>query len=253
MKSTFKITTDNGTEISYGVNRFPDGQIQFYYGGEFPCHLECSIFDSEGLDLFTQMIYTIDFSSVTIKYFYGARCDKDHYDTSYCANLPVILSAIIEGSLSKPDTTDYKIWNPHCKLAFPFENVIPLPDDIESNIDRYDGVIYPDNSAFDRMGWLFPTLPAIICKKKRYQATGDIANHSIPYLSTALYLVVDDLCDGGATFISVAKAAGSNAALDLYITHGLFSKGLDELRKYYRAIWATDSCPGNETVKGWKH
>jgi ribose-phosphate pyrophosphokinase len=52
-------------------------------------------------------------------------------------------------------------------------------------------------------------------------------------------LVVDDICDGGRTFIEVAKelrlTTGEN--LYLYVTHGIFSKGLDELLEYYTHIY----------------
>ena len=42
-------------------------------------------------------------------------------------------------------------------------------------------------------------------------------------------LIVDDICDGGRTFIELAKALKSYGAgpIDLYVTHGIFSKGFD--------------------------
>jgi len=52
-------------------------------------------------------------------------------------------------------------------------------------------------------------------------------------------LVVDDICDGGRTFIEVAKELRLTTAenLYLYVTHGIFSKGLDELLEYYTHIY----------------
>lgn len=43
--------------------------------------------------------------------------------------------------------------------------------------------------------------------------------------------VVDDLCDGGATFIELGKVLHkhSPASMSLYVTHGLFTKGVDQL------------------------
>jgi len=41
-------------------------------------------------------------------------------------------------------------------------------------------------------------------------------------------MIVDDICDGGATFILLAKelyAAGAKE-VNLFVTHGIFSKGL---------------------------
>jgi len=52
-------------------------------------------------------------------------------------------------------------------------------------------------------------------------------------------LVVDDICDGGRTFIEVAKELRKTTSenLYLYVTHGIFSKGLDELLEYYKHIY----------------
>lgn len=44
-------------------------------------------------------------------------------------------------------------------------------------------------------------------------------------------LMVDDICDGGATFTflgQVLKGAGASQ-VDLYVTHGIFSKGIDDV------------------------
>lgn len=53
------------------------------------------------------------------------------------------------------------------------------------------------------------------------------------------YCVIDDICDGGATFIQVAecmKAKGHTGELHLFVTHGLFTKGLKELQKHYTSV-----------------
>jgi ribose-phosphate pyrophosphokinase len=52
-------------------------------------------------------------------------------------------------------------------------------------------------------------------------------------------MVVDDICDAGATFIMAAdtlKAQGAEK-LYLYVTHGIFSEGLDELLQHYEHIY----------------
>lgn len=56
-------------------------------------------------------------------------------------------------------------------------------------------------------------------------------------------LIVDDICDGGGTFMGLAEELKKKNAgnLYLYVTHGIFSKGLDELRKYFKGIYTTTS------------
>lgn len=52
-------------------------------------------------------------------------------------------------------------------------------------------------------------------------------------------LVVDDICDGGRTFIEVAKLLNEHTSenLYLYVTHGIFSNGIAELLIHYKHIF----------------
>ena len=67
-------------------------------------------------------------------------------------------------------------------------------------------------------------------------------------------IVVDDLCDGGATFLSLAKSLRENGAkrLLLVVYHGIFSKGFDELLEYYEVIWTTNSYRDFELTEQYK-
>lgn len=51
-------------------------------------------------------------------------------------------------------------------------------------------------------------------------------------------MIVDDICDGGRTFIELAKVLRERNAgkIELYVTHGIFSNGLDELSKHFDCI-----------------
>lgn len=56
-------------------------------------------------------------------------------------------------------------------------------------------------------------------------------------------MIMDDICDGGATFIELAKVLKSKGAhnIYLYVTHGIFSKGMTELKKYFTHIYTYHS------------
>lgn len=56
-------------------------------------------------------------------------------------------------------------------------------------------------------------------------------------------LIVDDLCDGGATFINLGKKLKDLKAshVYLYVTHGLFSKGFKDLAKVIDHVYCTNS------------
>ena len=56
-------------------------------------------------------------------------------------------------------------------------------------------------------------------------------------------LIVDDLCDGGGTFCGLAKELLKDkpASMSLYVTHGMFTKGISLLGSYFRSIYTTNS------------
>ncbi len=97
-------------------------------------------------------------------------------------------------------------------------------------------------------------LPVVFADKVRDTRTGAITGTQVqgPVPDGAL-LVIDDICDGGRTFTELAQALrekqGGDAArrsLYLYVTHGIFSKGLDALLEGYAAVftrnnWTSDA------------
>jgi ribose-phosphate pyrophosphokinase len=92
----------------------------------------------------------------------------------------------------------------------------------------------------------------VVASKHRDIKTGKITHTDVPGLSTQNvakhFLIVDDICDGGRTFIELAKAirtvrpqAQTNDTITLVITHGIFSSGLKELNKLFDGIYTTNS------------
>lgn len=113
----------------------------------------------------------------------------------------------------------------------------------------YDAIIFPDQGAYDRYKFDWgPNITPITAHKIRDQSSGLIKSYSIDiegavgdhHIKRAL--VVDDICDGGATFNILGQTLKSQYILaDLYVSHGIFSRGLKELYKYYTSIYTTNS------------
>lgn len=63
------------------------------------------------------------------------------------------------------------------------------------------------------------------------------------------FLIVDDICDGGRTFTELAKVLRPLTAgkVLLYVTHGIFSKGLDPFRDLIDHIYCAKPWPGLES------
>ncbi len=85
----------------------------------------------------------------------------------------------------------------------------------------------------------------IECSKSRNVKTGQLTGFKVcaDDLQGKDCLIVDDICDGGGTFLGLAKELKAKNAGNLYlaISHGIFSKGFEELEKYFTKIFTTDS------------
>lgn len=121
-----------------------------------------------------------------------------------------------------------------------YANVVDLAE------SEYDGIIAPDAGAAKRADLAAAALglPMYQASKHRDPATNKLSGFAVPddLPSHSHFLVVDDLCDAGGTFLGLANAikdAGSTA--DLFVTHGLFTKGTEQLAKAYHRLYTTDS------------
>lgn len=122
------------------------------------------------------------------------------------------------------------------------------PNDIlkKNLLDNYDGVIAPDKGAVVRSGAVASTLelPLYTVDKVRDFETGKLLSFdtsSVP--KEGKFLIVDDICDGGGTFLGIADATGlPPEQLDLYVSHGVFSgKALSKLPEKFGKIITTNS------------
>lgn len=80
-------------------------------------------------------------------------------------------------------------------------------------------------------------LPVVEASKRRDTLTGEIVETVITgdLDQFEMLFIVDDICDGGKTFVELAKAIrlkGYTGELVLCVTHGIFSKGIEPLSVY---------------------
>lgn len=115
-----------------------------------------------------------------------------------------------------------------------------------------DAVVFPDAGAAARYPY-FNGIQKITLEKTRNQATGEITSlkvkEGVHRLDACLnLLMVDDICDGGATFIMAAKVLrelSKDCKIGLAVTHGIFSRGTEVLLKEGIQIFTTNSLPKN--------
>lgn len=100
-----------------------------------------------------------------------------------------------------------------------------------------DLVCYPDQGAFSKYKYVYGRLASINAFKNRDPLTGNIIDSGFfkedsKLIPNKKILIVDDICDGGATFIKLAELLHEKGAeeVNLFVTHGLFTKGLRVLK-----------------------
>ena len=127
---------------------------------------------------------------------------------------------------------------------------------------NFDGVrlISPDAGALKKVFHVAESMnyrnEVIIASKHRNLETGKIDYTSVPMSVNDAdkdIFIIDDICDGGRTFIEVAKAVDQVRNLSssvhpehhgknyLIITHGIFSAGFEDLGEYFDGIYCTNS------------
>lgn len=103
----------------------------------------------------------------------------------------------------------------------------------------------PDDGAYPRVQEVvnkFDLGIPVTLQKNRCPETGRIigmkSNAHNRSVEGSNVLIIDDICDGGATFNQAAQILREHGAVNLYlyVTHGIFSKGLDLLQENFKHI-----------------
>lgn len=187
---------------------------------------------------------------------YG-RQDKELSNESTFAlrNFATILNSLNLDKITSIDTHS----NVAAELINNFENIYPAHSILQAILDcNCDTIAFPDKGACDRYE-VTPPYGTIIGFKKRNQLTGYIEQYIIEGdAKDKIVLIQDDLCDGGMTFKLMAEQLYKDGAKEvhLYVSHGIFSKGLPTLRASgIKRIFTKDGevdkvyAPSNELIE----
>ncbi len=139
----------------------------------------------------------------------------------------------------------------NCRILNNHEFISRVTSELPANFK----LISPDGGALKKIYKVAEYIQneaVIICSKTRNVQTGKLSAFKVHTddLEGADCLIVDDICDGGGTFIGLAKELKRKNAGDLYlaVSHGIFSKGTEQLTRMFKVIFTTDSFkPKKET------
>jgi ribose-phosphate pyrophosphokinase len=182
---------------------------------------------------------------VFIPYFPAARQDRSDGH----APLTIKLMAAL---LTRNRATTY-VFDAHSHVlseSAPVHVFMPADLDIPVRPD-VAGIIAPDKGAVARAtafrDRFYPSAALIQCSKMRNPTSGRLSGFQMKDLHRpGRYIIVDDICDGGGTFNLLADEFRKGRdpdlfQLELFVSHGIFSKGLDAIDPAIVHITTTDS------------
>ena len=250
------LTNPEESEVKYSISRFPDGEVQITLG-EFSrkdeMDVKCRITSAEELFILMQVAdilrrHGMRFS-ISIYYLMGMRMDR-----VMDFNRPFTLRMVVD-ILDSLCATSIAIFCPHSKVTtqlFRKTEVVSLEPVQWMDEQKYFWdecqVVLPDAGAAERyFGGNVP--PGIIVGEKvRDVETGKILSIKVknPEAIDGRWplIMIDDLCDGGGTFVGLAKAIHEvkpDAIINIAVSHMVNPKGIENLSKNFNHVFFTNS------------
>lgn len=256
--------------IDYEVLSFSDGQVLVNLLGR---HGEGHTFTESTAHIYSRMgwgdlqliiaanqalkLQGFKFVHLYVPYFLGARSDR-LFKQGGVNYLRDVICPIITGQ----GFASVSVLDPHSNcLEMGLKNLKRIPADYlyqfaaltvygKSTLAGQNAVLVgPDKGSYDRTVHAAHILDAqdvLMCDKHRDPATGKILSIDVGNLMDlegADVFVIDDICDGGGTFIPLAKKLDNyNPGRKYLVTpHGIFSRGFEDLSLYYDGIFTTNS------------
>jgi len=268
---TLNLAYPEKSQINFAINRFPDGQqsvtlivdmahLAAVHAGGVIIKSRLNTFkDLELIVCATAALRNTVIQNIQLytPYFMGARSDRrfTEGDANY---LKQVICPIINSQKFESVT----ILDPHSDvLEACLDNFVKVNNhdivknaltDIDNKRDAQDLIVLvsPDAGAYKKIfdvAQKFDIRKIITATKVRDIKTGKILHTEIPVLDQhedLKYVIVDDICDGGRTFIELAKAIHDSrptAEVYLIVTHGIFSNSFYELSKHIKKVYSSNS------------
>lgn len=145
------------------------------------------------------------------------------------------------------------VFDPHSEVTGALLNqvvVIPNHQFVKKCIGPTKDIllISPDGGALKKIykvSQYLDGIPVIECSKIRDVKNGQLTGFTVyaDDLKGKSCYIVDDICDGGGTFLGLAEKLKEKNAGPIYliVSHGIFSKGFDQLEKQFAGIYSSNA------------
>lgn len=264
MASRIELFIDNqNVEIDHGV--FPDGAVWLKVTGELPAFAQlmrirvAAMRDMNDFMLLAQLVDAVrHVTDVAVSHLQLAWLPWARQDRHMVAGDSFALK-VFANQLNTLNFDKVFILDPHSDAAAAaINNCVAIPQETcllqSETLCRAIAqgelmLVAPDAGALKKIHNVAKATGAksyAILTKERDVASGNLTGFALVAGEVAGkdLLIVDDLCDAGGTFIGsaqVLREAGARS-VSLYVTHGIFSKGVDNLlNNGIDAIYTTTS------------
>ena len=183
--------------------------------------------------------------SLVMKYIPYARQDR------VCNEGEALAIKVFADLINSQNYKSVYVSDPHSDVASALINKVKIKScvdilDAVGNLHEYDALVSPDAGAEKKtlaVARMKYGMRVVQASKVRDTKTGEILRTSVDGDPPPRVLIVDDICDGGRTFIELAKVLKEKGAItvDLYVTHGIFANGFDVLKEHIDHIYTTNS------------
>lgn len=236
-------TIDTRTGFGYKVIQFPDGESHLTLEDidrKNSVSITCRIRNGEELFRMTQLSDVLKRQEITVErmyitYLMGARMDR-----VVSFNEPYTLK-IVADVINSFNARDVQILESH---SFKSLHLIKNSHDwcFRHNTKDYT-ICFPDAGAKERYSY---HRDGIVCSKIRDTSTGNLTGFKVEnpqYFKGGNIVVMDDLCDGGGTFVGLAPKLRElkPAKLTLSVVHAIQLSGIKRVASVYDEVFITDS------------
>ena len=250
----------NESEIKYRIDNYPDGQVHLVLedlnDNKFIMKILCRIRNSDDIFILMQLSDIINRRGlrcmIDIKYLLTARTDRlfswnEAFDLKIVSDIINSFNPELVNLLDVHSEVSEKLIKNSMNSSM--ISYLANHKDIEPNVfDESSIIVAPDKGAYDRLKTEYMNIFKIIqCDKKR-DSSGKVCNVDINLMNNDIYkwnnlIVLDDLCDGGGTFMAIypkLKELGAKS-INLMITHAIQESGIRKVASVYDRVIISNS------------
>lgn len=265
MSHTLPVTLYQGATRHVEYIHYPDGQqscqldLAYFNDVKLPIVINCSIRNFHELEQLLCLVAAFhknDFviEQINFVYLFGMRSDR-----AFAPGQPNYFRDVLAPIINKLPG-ELTVFSPHGTLAQTYLRQVSLYEPkavvkllyTEAGYEDKYIELAGDKSAYESFAWggygyfhkVRNTDGSIASMTLRDKQGELIARPDYEWDAEKPFIIIDDLCDGGATFIAagnILKTLFPDRKRYLFVAHGMFSKGFDHLLEVFDGIITTNS------------